>query len=75
MTNDHQEEMIKLMESVNARLSNIENDMTHIKRTVAEMSGGLAMVLGRSGENKKKLLSLQSGYKGWLSELLADLHS
>jgi hypothetical protein len=51
----------------------ISNRLETVERQVDQIGGGLAVVLKRSEDTKKKLPVLPTGFKSWLSASVADL--
>jgi hypothetical protein len=52
----------------------ISDRLETVERQVDEIGGGLAVVLKRSEDTKKKLPVLPTGFKSWLSASVEDLN-
>lgn len=67
----------RLEERVNSRFDSFEKQVNQrlddAEHQLDEIGGGLAVVLSRSEDTKKKLPAFPTGYKSWLSVLTGGL--
>lgn len=67
----------RLENNLNGRLDAFERQVTKrlddAETQLDEIGGGLAVVLSRSEDTKKKLPAFPIGYKSWLSVLISGL--